>query len=86
MPKRLVEEGWKTYRQSVIPDDAPEVQVYSCLMSFYAGATSLFYTLLTALDPGSEPTPRDMNIVASIARELEEFKDSVVAFGETGRL
>lgn len=68
-----IESGWQSYRHMVLPADAPEVQVKECQQAFYAGAAILFQGLMTALDPGNEPTDRDMLRMANIQAELDEF-------------
>lgn len=69
----LVERAWQSYRTDVLSPDAPDEQVSECRTAFYGGATALYTTIMRRMDPGSEPTQADMDLMASIDRELREF-------------
>lgn len=69
-----VERSWISYRDDVMPKNAPAVQIHECRLAFYAGAVALFGEITNKLDPGDEPTARDLARVDAIANELREFK------------
>lgn len=70
---KAIEQGWKSYRELVVPDDASDVQIRETRQAFYAGAAILFQALMVALDPGTEPTADDMQRMADLQAELDAF-------------
>jgi hypothetical protein len=42
-------------------------------MAFFAGAQHLFGTIMTVLEPGDEPTPKDLQRMDLIHLELDAF-------------
>lgn len=73
---KLVEAGWIGMRIACIPLDAPDIQVNEMRMAFMAGAQHLFASIMTILDPGDEPSAKDLQRMDLIDKELR-------AFGET---
>lgn len=71
MSKLSIANEWETYRQGVLPADAPAVQLSECRRAFYAGAASIFYGLLRVLDPGQEATPADLQVMTRLQQEFE---------------
>jgi hypothetical protein len=76
MNERLIEKGWQSYR-ALLPPNAPEVQIRETRQAFYGGAAILFEAMMRTLDPGEEPTDRDMHRMAGIQEELAEFGRSL---------
>lgn len=70
---RIIEAGWQAFRILSLPPDAPQTQLDRMREAFFAGAQHLLGSIMSILDPGEEPTERDMRRMASIQRELEEF-------------
>lgn len=68
-----IEEGWRSYRNKVVPKDAPPVQVRETRLAFYAGVAHLLETLLTRLAPGREPTDADFKMMDDIHQEVDAF-------------
>ena len=73
MPRKHIEPAWESYRDMVVPKDASETQVYECRQAFFAGAASLFYGILLALDEDSDPTEADIQRMDDVKTELDEF-------------
>jgi hypothetical protein len=69
----LIEAGWMSFRASVISTDAPEDQLREMRLSFFAGAQHLFGSIMTVLDPDSEPTEADLKRMENINNELNHF-------------
>jgi hypothetical protein len=69
----VIRNKWLSYRAAVIPLNAPPIQVDECRHAFYAGAAALFFTALNRLDPTSEVTPADIQMVSGVYDELMEF-------------
>jgi len=77
MKKEPIKAGWDSYRKTVMPQDAPDIQIRECRQAFYAGASILFQGLMTALDPGEEPTDADLQRMADIQNELDAFGQEI---------
>ena len=73
MTRKLILEGWSSYRREVIPAAAPAGQVEDCRRAFYAGALNLFTSIANMLDPGAEPTRKDLEQMEAIAGELRVY-------------
>ncbi len=67
---RRLAEAWESYQTRILPTEAPPVQIQECRRAFYAGAAALFETLMAGLEPGTDPTPRDLTLVDGLADEL----------------
>jgi hypothetical protein len=77
----LLGSEWLGYRESVIPKDAPRVQVVESRRAFYAGAHSLLCLLARLLGPGAAPTQADLALMDQIKAELDAFNASVADGG-----
>lgn len=73
---RLVEAGWVSFKASVMPPDAPDLQVEGMRVGFYAGCAHLFSSIMVILDPSGAERERDLNRMGQIHAELEAFKES----------
>lgn len=71
----LIEAGFVSLRLSVMAPGASDTQVKEMRMAFFAGAQHLFASLMSALDPGVEPTEQDLKSMEAIDRELRGFID-----------
>jgi hypothetical protein len=71
---KLIELGFELYRLYVIPEDAPDVQIAECRLAFMAGAEHLFSSVISILDPGSEPSERDLRRMQAISDELTAWR------------
>lgn len=70
---------WLTYRNGVIPRDAPSVQLTESRRAFYAGAWAFYQLLMNRLEERHEETPADMAFMAALDAELRAFNDAVKA-------
>jgi hypothetical protein len=70
---KLIEAGWVSLRMMAIPENASKIQLDEMRNAFFAGAQHLFGTIMTVLDPGSEPTDADMRRLDLVHKELDEF-------------
>jgi hypothetical protein len=70
---KLIEVGFISLRLACIPLDAPAEQLREMRMAFFAGAQHLFGTIMTILEPGDEPTEKDLKRLDLINAELGEF-------------
>lgn len=74
---KLIEAGWMGLRASVIPPDAPAIQLQEMRMAFLAGAQHLFSSIMSILDPGTNPTKADLRRMDLIDRELNAFAEEL---------
>jgi len=74
---QIIEGGWAGLRLMAINPDAPPVQLDVMRMAFFAGAHHLYSSILAILDPGAEVTERDLEMMAKIRAELDEFGDQL---------
>lgn len=70
---KYIERGWDSYRRLVVPRDASETQIKETRQAFYAGASILFQSLMLTLDPGETETDADMQRMADLQAEIDEF-------------
>lgn len=71
--RAIIEDGWNSYLNHVVPKDAPPIQVKETKQAFYSGASVLFYKILNILDPGEEPTEKDLMVMDDIKAEIDRF-------------
>jgi hypothetical protein len=69
----LIEAGFASLRAAAMHPDAPPNQVQEMRMAFFAGAQHLFGSIMSMLDPGTEPTDDEMAHMEKISDELDEF-------------
>lgn len=77
---KLIEVGWQAMRIFVLPPDAPSVQVDEMRKAFFMGAQHLFASIMGILEPGAEPTDKDLDRMTLIHNELEAFRKEVTSF------
>lgn len=70
---KLIEAGWVGLRIAAIPLDASAIQLDEMRNAFFAGAQHVFHGLMTILDPGEEPTEKDLERMTLIDNELRAF-------------
>jgi hypothetical protein len=70
---KLIEAGWVGLRLACDLHDAPAIQIQEMRQAFFAGAQHLFSSIMTILDPGAEPTDKDLERFDLIDRELRAF-------------
>jgi hypothetical protein len=70
---KIIEAGWVGLRLAAIPLDAPAIQLEEMRKAFFAGAQHLFGSIMSFLEPGVEPTEKDLERFTLINAELNEF-------------
>lgn len=73
----LLNNEWDRFREEVLSPHAPEVQITEMRRAFFGGAAALFGVMMSKLDPGDEPTDRDMAQMDAIDQELKDFVSKV---------
>jgi|SRR5262245_30412998 len=71
---KLIEAGFAAFRFIVIPKDAPDDNVRAMLIAFMAGAEHLWSSVFNILDPGDEPTARDLARMDLIQKEMDAWR------------
>ena len=71
---KLIEAGWIALRVVSMPADAPEIQISEMRKAFMAGAQHLFASIMGILEPGEEPSEKDLKRMDLIHAELEAFR------------
>jgi len=74
---RIVEGGWQAMILVAGLQGCSDVQLAEMRKAFMMGAQHLFTSLMVILDPGSQPTKRDLRRMESIHNELEAFRKSL---------
>lgn len=75
---RLVEGGWRAYCLLSL-NSCSELQKSEMRKAFYFGAQHVFASILSILDPGEEPTEKDMETVTNVHAELKKFVEEMEA-------
>lgn len=68
----LIEAGWVGLANMAYKD-CSELQRKECRAAFFAGAHHLFASIMNILEPGAEPTEKDMIRMDLIDHELRAF-------------
>ena len=83
----LIAGGWAGFRVLVIPKDAPQIQLDEMRNAFFAGAQHLFTAIMSVLEPGQEPTQKDLERFDKIDKELRTYlAEFERAYGMGGRM
>lgn len=75
---KIIEGGWQGLRLMAVPPDAPDIQLREMRMAFFAGAHHLMQSIMNVLEPGNEITETDLNRMAMIQKELDEFEKTFI--------
>jgi hypothetical protein len=70
---KLIEAGFVGMRLACDLDNAPADQLAEMRMAFFGGAQHLYSSIMTILEPGAEPTDKDLARMELIHNELQEF-------------
>ena len=70
---KIIEVGWQALRLMSVPTNACDIQLKEMRNCFFAGAQHLFASILNTLDPGREPTDKDLHRMTLIQKELDDF-------------
>ena len=77
---KIIEAGWISLRlYGIPPPGAPDIQVEEMRRAFFAGAHHLFASIMTVLEPGTEPTANDLERMDKIHRELDAYRAQLAA-------
>jgi hypothetical protein len=71
---KIIEGGWRAYEHLVLPPDASDTQRAETRKAWFLGAEHIFSTIMMVMDPGEEPSDRDLARMSKLHAELEAFK------------
>jgi hypothetical protein len=74
---KIIEGGWMAYVATSGLETASETQRTEMCKAYMLGAQHLFASIMGILDPGSEPTEKDLKRMGLIHNELEAFRRSL---------
>lgn len=75
---KLIEGGWMVHVATSGLLTAPDLQRREMRKAFFLGAQHLYAAIMGIMDPGEEPTDKDMKRMGQIHEELEAFRRSLV--------
>jgi len=78
----LIEAGFAAFRHFVIAPGASHAQVLEMRAAYMSGAEHLFSSIMTIMDPGTEPTENDMRRMDMIHKEIETWRDHIKQMAE----
>lgn len=76
---KIIEGGWWAYVATSGLETASELQRAEMRKAYMLGAQHLFASVMRILDPGAEPTEKDLKRMDLIHQELERFRRSLTS-------
>lgn len=81
---KIIEAGWVGLRVACDLHNAPPEQLREMRMAFFAGAQHLFTSIMSVMEPGEEPTEKDLDRMSRVNDELDAFlKDFMIRHAPT---
>ena len=81
MSRQRLMEQWNNFSRKLELHKASDVQRIEMQKAFFAGAIGLFSLIMNILDPGTEPTEKDLAVMSEIADELKNYPKQAEAHG-----
>lgn len=75
----IIEAGWAAFAAVIYPRGMSQTQHDQLRDAFFAGAQHLFGSIISALDPGDDPTLADIRRLDLINSELDAFQQMIKA-------
>ena len=72
-----IDQAWQSYAKMVVPKDAGKVQIEETRQAFFAGASTLFTSIMLVMDTDREPTEKDLAVMSDIQNEIDDFGRSL---------
>ena len=77
MKRMLMLEQWDQFARAVLPTDASGTQRREMRRAFYGGAQAILFRVIAQLVPESGPTEADVQAMADLQQELNDFSEMV---------
>ena len=74
----MIEQQWKAFCLACF-GDISEQQYIDLRRTFYGGASTTYFAIISMLSPGDEPTEADLQKMRDLHAELQAFNDEVKA-------
>lgn len=71
---KLIEAGFAALAHLSIPKDVPAAQLRDMRIAYLAGAEHVWSSVMSIMDPGEEPTDKDMARMALIQNEIDGIR------------
>lgn len=75
---KILEGGWQAFA-TIWLKDAPADQLHEMRKAYFLGAEHLFACIMGFLDSDAEPTEQDMRRMSLLHKELDAFRQSLIA-------
>ena len=75
----IIKAGFVGFMAACFPKGCPDDQRHEMENAFMAGSLHLWTSIMATLDPGTEPTERDMRHMDLIQKELDDFGKVIAA-------
>lgn len=69
----IMEGGWQALLAVGIPPEVTDLQKSEMRKAYFCGAQHLYASIMSIMDPGTEPTEKDIERMTLIHKELERF-------------
>ena len=73
-----LKDHWESYLNEVLPKNAPEVQKVECRRAFYAGALSIWVTVISGVSEAEELTGSDLELIKILKSEFAEYLKELI--------
>lgn len=70
---KLIADAWRDFEIQVVPLNASDVQRVETRRAFYQGANAMFTGIVGMLEPGKDPTEKDLRKMDEIQAEIDQF-------------
>lgn len=71
--RHYVLEAWNKYREHCVPPAAGLEQVEYLKMTFFGGASAMFFSMIGNMSEGGDVEDSDMQMIDDLHDELKEF-------------
>lgn len=71
---QIIESGWLLFVDTLKLKDAPPVQLIEMRRAFFCGASHVFFSIISFLEEGVDPTEKDLDRMTKLHDELQGFQ------------
>lgn len=82
MTKQRILEEWNSFSRALGLEKASPAQRVEMQKAFFGGAIALFALIMKILEPGAEPTEKDLQVMSEIVEEMKSYPKQMAAHGE----
>lgn len=78
MSRQRILEEWNSFSRALNLEKASPVQRVEMQKAFFSGAMALFALIMNILEPGADPTDKDLQVMDEIFQEMKNYPKRVV--------